>query len=86
MGKIFDQYGVFGCIFAIILVLAIVFGVLCLDAWIALMLWDWVIVNTLGWVASGTMGFWEMFGLIMLCNILFKTSSFGKNENKKDNE
>ena len=86
MKKIYEQYGGLGVFCVIGIALAIVFGALCLDAWIASMLWDWVIVNTLGWVAADAVGFWEMLGLIMLCNILFKPHNLGKNENKKDNE
>ena len=81
MRKIFDEYGIFGCIFAIILALAIVFGVLCLDAWVLKLLWNAVLPYV--WTAAPPLEFWPAFGLLLLSNILFKTPSFGK---KKDDE
>lgn len=81
MGKIYEQYGWFGVLCVIIVAIAIIFGALCLDAWLGLLLWDWVIVDTLGWVEPGAMTFWPMFGLLLLSNLLFKTPNFGKNKN-----
>ena len=69
-----------GCgtyVVAIIIVLAFAFGLACLNAWIAMLLWNWVLVDYLA--IAPAMGFWPMFGLIELCSILFKTHNFNTN-------
>ena len=79
MGKIFDEYGVFGCICVIILAIAIVFGALCLDAWLLMMLWNAVLPYI--WATAPMLKFWPAFGLLLLSNILFKTPRLGKSNN-----
>ena len=68
---------------AFLIVVAIIFAFSCLNAWVALLLWDWVIVGVLGWVAPGVMTFWPMWGLVELCSILFKSKNFDTG-NKED--
>lgn len=62
---------------AVVLVLAIalglVFGVLCFEAWILMLLWNAVI--TALWVGAPSLTFWLAFGLLLICNILFKSTS-----------
>lgn len=69
---------------AVVLVLAIalglVFGVMAFEAWILMLLWNAVI--TALWAGAPSLTFWLAFGLILICNILFKSSksiSSGKN-------
>ena len=47
------------------------FAFLALEAWIVMGLWNWLIVGLLG---AGTLTFWPAVGLIVLCNLLFKSS------------
>lgn len=46
-------------------------GFIALKAWIVMALWNWLIVGLLG---AGTLTFWPAVGLIVLCNLLFKSS------------
>ena len=65
---------------AVILVLAIalglVFGIMALEAWILMLLWNAVIPSL--WVGAPSLTFWLAFGLILICNILFKSTSRSK--------
>ena len=56
-------------ILAIVLILALVFGALCLEAWLVMLLWNAVI--PLIWTTAPTLGFWAAMGLMLLCHILF---------------
>lgn len=71
-----------GCgawILAFVLILALAFGVLCLEAWLVMLLWNAVI--PLIWATASTLGFWTAMGLILLCNILFgKTVRIGSSK------
>ena len=67
-----------GCgtyIVAFIIAVAILFAFSCLNAWVAMLLWNWVMPMI--WVEAPVMAFWPMWGLIELCSILFKPINFG---------
>lgn len=67
----FDTEG-WGCgawILAIVLILALVFLLLCLEAWFVMFLWNAVI--PLLWAAAPELSFWAAMGLMLLCNALF---------------
>ena len=64
-----EGWGCFAWILAIVLILALAFGFLCLEAWFVMLLWNAVI--PLLWVAAPELGFWAAMGLMLLCNILF---------------
>ena len=55
----------------IILALSIVFGALCLEAGILMLLWNAVVPAL--WVSAPKLSFWLSMGLILICNILFKS-------------
>ena len=65
---------------AVVLVLAIalglVFGIMALEAWILMLLWNAVIPSL--WVGAPSLTFWLAFGLLLICNILFKSRSRSK--------
>lgn len=77
---LFDEHGVaIGCL-AIILVVALalglVFGALCLEGWILMLLWNAILVPLFNF---GTIKFWWAVGIILISNILFKgVSNVGK--------
>lgn len=78
--KHFNDFGSMGlgeAIIAVILLLALVFGLCAFEAWIAMLLWNAILVPMF---AAPEMAFWPMWGLIILCGILFKSV----NINKKD--
>jgi hypothetical protein len=67
----FDTEG-WGCIawtLAIVLILALTFGLLCLEAWLVMFLWNAVI--PLLWATAPVLKFWAAMGLMLLCNLLF---------------
>ena len=46
------------------------FGVMCLQAWLVMLLWNWIAVDLFG---APVLGFWMAFGLSWLCSLLFKS-------------
>jgi hypothetical protein len=50
--------------------LAWAFGMMCLQAWVVMLLWNWVAVGLFG---APALGFWMAFGLSWLCSLLFKS-------------
>lgn len=57
---------ILGCV---ILALGFAFGVMCLQAWLVMLLWNWVAVGVFG---APVLKFWFAFGLVWLCSLLFK--------------
>ena len=71
MRDYFDNANSFGeKVILFIILLAVIFGFSCLNAWIAMLLWNWVM--PIIWVGAPVMTFWPMWGLVELCSILFK--------------
>lgn len=62
---------------ATLLGLGIVFGFICLKAWIIMLLWNWIAV---GLFNAPVLNIWLAFGLSLLCNMLFKGSSSSKED------
>lgn len=73
--------GVIGVILGIALVFGIAFGLLSFAVWIAWLLWNGVLRDVFPAVPEVT--FWQMWGLYLLSNILFKSSS-SSNNNKSE--
>lgn len=63
-------WGILVTILLIVLVLALAFGVLCFEGWLVMLLWNAVVVSVFG---APTLSFWLSVGLLLLCNLLFKT-------------
>ena len=63
------DYGAVIAILCIVLGLAIVFGVLCLEGWILMLLWNEIIVSAFG---APALSFWWAVGIILICRILLK--------------
>ncbi len=63
-------WGIFATVLVVIICLAFCFGVLCLEGWIVMLLWNAVIVTIFG---APTLSFWLSVGILLLCNILFKS-------------
>jgi hypothetical protein len=70
-----DSYSVVVAVVVIIglvlLCLGIAFGAVCLQAWVVMLLWNWIAVELF---SLPTIGFWLAFGLCWLCNLLFRSS------------
>lgn len=73
----FDSMDLGVAIVAVILLLALAIGLCAFEAWIAMLLWNAILVPMF---AAPEMTFWPMWGLMVLCGILFKSI----NINKKD--
>lgn len=54
----------------IICAIALTFGVMCLQAWLVMLLWNWIAVGLFG---APVLSFWVAFGLSWLCSLLFKS-------------
>lgn len=64
-----ENWGCGALLLAIFLILAIVFALLCFEAWLVMLLWNAVI--PLLWATAPELGFWAAMGLMFLCNLLF---------------
>ena len=71
---IWEDYPTGLAILAIIAVMifaiAWTFGLMCLQSWIVMLLWNWVAVGLFG---APALSFWVAFGLRWLCSLLFKS-------------
>lgn len=69
-----EHSGGIGCLVVLLVVILIIgftFGLLCLEGWIVMLLWNAVICAL--WTSAPHLSFWLAVGLVLLCNILFKT-------------
>jgi hypothetical protein len=73
---------IIGIIIGVIFGLALAFGLLCLEAWICMLLWNWFVVDMLGLTQLYMANIWHMLGVKILCSILFKNHNY--NSNKKN--
>lgn len=62
-------WGILVTILLIAFVLALAFGILCLEGWLVMLLWNAVIVPVF---SAPTLSFWLSVGILLLCNLLFK--------------
>ena len=63
--------GCFMVLLVFVLIIGFAFGLLCLEGWIAMLLWNAVVCAL--WTSAPHLSFWLAVGLVLLCNILFKT-------------
>lgn len=82
IGELFENYSfgvaLLATILTLVLAAGLVFGVLCFEAWILMLLWNAVITSL--WVGAPSLTFWLAFGLILICNILFKSVNRSRRE------
>ena len=70
--KLMDVYEVGGCglvLLCLILVLALVFGILCFEGWLIMLLWNWVAVSLFN---APAIGYWLGVGIVVCLNLLSK--------------
>lgn len=65
----------------IILVLALVFGAMCLEACVIMLLWNAIVTKIIVGVCALT--FWQTFGLVILIDLLFGTIKVTTSNNTK---
>ena len=63
----------------VIFAIAWTFGLMCLQSWIVMLLWNWVAVGLFG---APALSFWVAFGLRWLCSLLFKSKLTVNQESK----
>lgn len=71
--KCYEEHGVGTAILAFILLLGVVFGILCVVIAIAAALWNGVLTTLFPVIPEIT--FWQMWGIYLLFDILFKPST-----------
>ena len=73
ISEAWDKYDGFYAVLAVIAIvigfLGAAFGLMCLQAWMVMILWNWVAVTLFN---VPTLTFWLSFGLIWLCQLMFK--------------
>ena len=79
--QVWDNYEGFFAVLAVIAFIigfvGVAFGLWCLQAWLVMLLWNWVIVSLFG---APVLTFWLSFGLVWLCHLLFKSGTKIKKE------
>ena len=80
---IWDGYptglAVLAIVAVVICTIAWTFGLMCLQSWIVMLLWNWVAVGLFG---APALSFWVAFGLRWLCSLLFKSKLIVNKESK----
>ena len=64
-----------GCLIVLLVFVLIIggaFGILCLEGWLVMLLWNAVICTL--WASAPHLSFWLAVGIVLLCNILFKAT------------
>ncbi len=71
--EVWDKYDGFFAVLAVIAFiigfLGMAFGLMCLQAWLVMLLWNWVAVTLFG---APVLSFWLSFGLVWLLHLLTK--------------
>ena len=71
-----------GCgwiILGVILILGLVFGLMCLEAWMVMALWNGCLVPAVTF--ANQVGFWQTWGIMLICNVLFKNTYSSSKKN-----
>lgn len=72
--RLFEHGAFIGCLALLLILplcLGLAFGMLCLEGWILMLLWNAILVPLFNF---GTLTFWWGVGIVLICNILFKSS------------
>lgn len=74
MKDIFEDYGAgIGCL-AVVLMLVLVLVLCAFEAWLVMLLWNGVLCAL--FTAFPAVTFWQAWGVLILCNLLFKSTHF----------
>lgn len=83
-----DIYRLCGCfvgtlilILCVALVLGIAFGVLCLEGWVFMLLWNWLAVELFG---ASTLGYWVCVGIVFALSFIGRLLFGRPNSNSKE--
>ena len=70
--KNLEGAGCLACVGIVLLALALVFGILCLESWLVMLLWNATVVVVFG---APTIGFWMAMGFILLLRFILPSRS-----------
>lgn len=62
-----------------IIVLAFVFGALCLESWLGMLLWNAIVPSIVGW---GAITFWQAMGIKLIISLIFTPMKFKFNSDE----
>lgn len=82
LSNTYEDYGCGIFLLACILVIALAFGLFCLNAWLVMLLWNAVVCSI--WVALPSITFWQSFGLILIVRLIFGGFKLGGSSNSDD--
>lgn len=83
MEKLIDLYedeGFLLFFLACVLVIALIFGIYCLQGWIFYLLWGWLAI---GYFSAPPLGYWACVGIVFALHFLGRII-FGRSSNNKD--
>ena len=70
LDDLYEEKGCVAAIAVVLIVLALAFGLICLEAWALMALWNSCLVPAV--IVLNEVGFWQMWGIMVVCNSLFK--------------
>lgn len=86
--KVVNLYEECGCllgtialILIVVLALAIVFGVFCLEGWIFMLLWNWLAVELFG---ANILGYWVCVGIVFALSFVGRLVFGRSSTSRKD--
>lgn len=71
MKKLFENGVVVGSLL-MVGILGLIFGFVCLEGWIFMLLWNTIVVKVF---AISEITFWQGLGIMAICNILIKSGT-----------
>ena len=78
--EVYERGGCLAVILAVILALALVFGIFCFEGWIFMLLWNWLAVELF---SAQTLSYWLCVGIVFALQfvgrLLFKSSRHSEN-------
>ena len=76
-----NQFSIWEKLVAVILILIVAFGTLCLVSWLGMLLWNAVVPSTVGW---GKITFWQAMGIKLMITFIFTPLKFNLGNNDED--
>lgn len=68
----YKQHGCLAAIGVFLLIALLVVAILMFEGWLVMLLWNAVVVSVFG---APVLSYWASVGIVLLCNILFKSTS-----------
>lgn len=68
-----NRFSIWEKLMAVILILAFVFGALCLVSWLGMLLWNAIVPSIVGW---GAITFWQAMGIKLMITFIFTPLKF----------